>query len=82
MKPFTLEEVEQLDICNHRNCPDEVCLENYYGLLETARAALRVVEAAKGLSYGADWNKGTHAILHGYRQKLLDNLAPFRTEEK
>lgn len=34
-------------------------------------------EAAKGLSFGEDWNNGTHAKLHGYRQKLLDALAKY-----
>lgn len=34
----------------------------------------RFYEAAEGLSFGTDWNNGTHAKLHGYRQKLLDAL--------
>jgi hypothetical protein len=29
-----------------------------------------VVEAAEGLCHGEDWNRGTHAITHGYRAKL------------
>ena len=33
-----------------------------------------LIEAAEGLSYGEDWNNGTQAKLHGYRQKLLDAL--------
>lgn len=48
--------------------------------LSTARTQERakfepLVEAATGLSHGVDWNNGTHAKLHGYRQKLLDALA-------
>lgn len=35
----------------------------------------RLYEAAKGLSHGTDWNNGTHAKLHGYRQNLLDALS-------
>lgn len=31
-------------------------------------------EAARGLSFGTDWNNGTHAKLHGYRDKLLKAL--------
>ena len=27
--------------------------------------------AAKGLAHGTDWNHGTHAIMHGYRARLL-----------
>jgi hypothetical protein len=37
-----------------------------------------LVEAATGLSYGTDWNNGTHAKLHGYRQKLLDALKAYK----
>lgn len=33
-----------------------------------------LIEAAHGLSFGIDWNNGNHAVLHGYRQKLLDAL--------
>lgn len=42
---------------------------------DEARAALRpLAEAARTLSYGTDWNNGTHAKVHGARQKLLDAL--------
>lgn len=34
--------------------------------------------AAYGLSGGTDWNNGTHAKLHGYRQKLLDAIPAAR----
>lgn len=37
-------------------------------------AARPLIEAARGLSFGTDWNGGTQAKLHGYRQKLLDAL--------
>lgn len=30
-----------------------------------------LLKAADGLSHGTDWNKGTHALKHGYRAKLL-----------
>jgi hypothetical protein len=47
--------------------------------LATARAdALEevrpLIEAAHGLSFGVDWNHGTHAEFHGYRRKLLEAL--------
>lgn len=41
--------------------------------LETnIRKLRRVYEAARGLCHGVDWNNGTQAKLHGYRQKLID----------
>jgi hypothetical protein len=39
---------------------------------------MAVFEAAHGLCCGVDWNKGTHAILHGYRKKLIDAVRKFR----
>lgn len=44
------------------------------------KAADALAEAATGLSHGADWNNGTHVKLYGYRQKLLDSLAAYRSE--
>lgn len=41
--------------------------------------AERFYKAAKGLSFGTDWNNGTHAKLHGYRQKLLDVVAAYES---
>jgi len=42
---------------------------------DEAREALRpMLAAASGLSFGTDWNNGTHAKLHGYRQKLIDAI--------
>ena len=41
----------------------------------TLIAAGKVAVEAKGLSFGEDWNNGTHANLHGYRQRLLAALA-------
>jgi hypothetical protein len=32
---------------------------------------LRVYEAARGLCFGTDWNRGTHALTHKYRAKLI-----------
>jgi hypothetical protein len=37
-----------------------------------------VARAAEGLSHGVDWNKGTHAIIHGYRKQLLEALAAIK----
>ncbi len=37
----------------------------------------RLVEAARGLSFGVDWNNGTHA--KEYRPKLIEALQPFIT---
>jgi hypothetical protein len=44
-------------------------------LLEALEGMTR---AADGLSHGVDWNNGTHAKTHGYRQKLLDALPAAR----
>lgn len=41
-------------------------------------AAQEMAKAAEGLSHGADWNNGTHAKMHGYRQKLLDALTAWK----
>lgn len=45
--------------------------------MEAMREALleRVYAAARGLCHGTDWNHGTHAKTHGYRQKLIDAVA-------
>ena len=51
-------------------------------LMDTLSALWRVVRAAEGLCHGTDWNKGTHAITHGYRQKLIDAVVSLREEEK
>jgi hypothetical protein len=50
---------------------------------EASAARLRVateplVAAAEALSHGTDWNNGTHAKLHGYRQKLIDAIPAAR----
>lgn len=42
------------------------------------KALRALTDAAQGLSHGTDWNNGTHAKLHGYRQKLLDALPDAR----
>jgi hypothetical protein len=47
--------------------------------IERLREALRpLLSAAEGLSHGTDWNHGTHAKDHGYRQKLLDAIPAAR----
>jgi hypothetical protein len=53
------------------NCEAAIC--DLASIIDREFAGL--VEAAKGLSCGDDWNNGTHALKHGYRQKLLDALA-------
>lgn len=47
-------------------------LQQHNALLK--RALEPLFNAAHGLSYGVDWNNGTHAKLHGHRQKLLNAL--------
>jgi hypothetical protein len=42
--------------------------------------ALRpITDAAHGLSFGTDWNNGTHAKTHGYRKKLIEAIPAART---
>jgi hypothetical protein len=53
---------------NNRFHDDAGWLDNY--VRDTAAEA--VIEAAIGLCGGIDWNHGTHAITHGYRQKPID----------
>jgi len=43
-------------------------MEEAAGTLEKLQA---VYEAARGLCHGHDWNEGTQAKLHGYRNKLI-----------
>lgn len=38
-------------------------------------AAEKIINAVRGLAFGTDWNKGTHAEI--YRPKLLAELAEF-----
>jgi hypothetical protein len=42
---------------------------------EIALAMLKIIEHVKGLSFGVDWNSGTHAASH--REPLLKSLAEF-----
>lgn len=39
------------------------------------RKYARLLDAARGLCFGEDWNNGTHARLHGYRAKLIAAVA-------
>lgn len=39
-------------------------------------ALIEVARAAHGLSFGVDWNKGTHAEI--YRPKLIEALAELK----
>lgn len=41
---------------------------------EALEALAPLLSAAQGLRNGTDWNKGTFAITHGYRQALLDAI--------
>ena len=43
---------------------------------------IAVARAANGLSMGSDWNHGTHAKEHGYRQQLIDALKAIRATRK
>ena len=53
-------------------------------LLRLARRAgemeafAEVFDAAFGLCCGYDWNHGSHAIMHGYRRKLLEAVNRIR----
>lgn len=38
---------------------------------EVPACFMKLLHAAQGLSHGTDWNSGTHAKLHGCRNKLL-----------
>jgi len=71
-KPYTL--LELIDESIKRNNR----LYNAKGYLEAHEKAQVLVEAVKGLSFGVDWNKGTHAKL--YRPKLLKALAEYEEE--
>lgn len=46
-----------------------------YGHAAELRALADLVEAGRGLALGVDWNNGTMAKEHGYRQRLIDALA-------
>lgn len=55
------------------------------GQLDTADTMEKlnaVYEAARGLCFGEDWNNGTHAKLHGYKQKLREAVAAVQTTEQ
>lgn len=41
-------------------------------LENTIRKLRKVYEAARGLCHGYDWNDGSHAKHHGYRNKLIN----------
>jgi hypothetical protein len=46
----------------------------------THAQVMALVEAARGLSFGEDWNNGTHAKI--YRPKLLKALTPFTQQQE
>jgi hypothetical protein len=55
------------------------CIATLKAEVERLREALKpITEAAYGLSFGADWNNGTHVKMHRYRQKLLDAIPQAR----
>ena len=39
---------------------------------------LAIARAAEGLVLGTDWNKGTQAIIHGYRAKLVKAVKAYQ----
>lgn len=43
---------------------------------------LEVAKAASGLAMGSDWNNGTHAKHHGYRDKLINAISALRATGK
>ncbi len=64
----------------------EVCYPKLDALEHQRDLLLKVRDAAYGLSKGTDWNNGTHAATHGYRQSLLKAIesydAAYPTEGK
>jgi hypothetical protein len=36
---------------------------------------------ASSLTFGTDWNKGTHALLHGHRKGLIDSVKALKEKE-
>jgi hypothetical protein len=36
---------------------------------------------ASALTFGTDWNKGTHALLHGHRKGLIDAVKALEVKE-
>ena len=53
------------------------------GALLAENARLQpIAHAAMGLCAGVDWSKGTHAVTHGYRQKLIDAVAALSQPSK
>jgi hypothetical protein len=37
---------------------------------------------ASALTFGTDWNKGTHALLHGHRKGLIDAVKALKEQPK
>lgn len=78
MTAFTDDDLNRLKH-NHKRCLEleKRCI--ICDLLARLEVSERVCEASDGLSHGVDWNQGTHAIIHGYRKKLLKALEAWRT---
>lgn len=78
-RPYNLGEIVSL----HMEADLEAALikAREEGRAEERERVAPLIEAATGLSHGTDWNNGTHAKLHGYRQKLLDALSVYRQSE-
>lgn len=53
---------------------DDSCL--IVAMRNNIDALIKVAKAAHGLSFGVDWNKGTHAEI--YRPKLIEALAELK----
>lgn len=48
---------------------------------KTNEKLMKVYEAACGLVVGVDWNNGTQALTHNYRQQLIDAVADFQNKD-
>ena len=73
---YELEEANGQFIAAARNAlPTLLRLARRAGEME---AFAEVFDAAFGLCCGYDWNHGSHAIMHGYRRKLLEAVNRIR----
>jgi hypothetical protein len=63
---------ERLAVLSRRKAATGEALRVRAEAAEAELARLQpLIDAAHGLSFGEDWNKGNAAIRHGYRRKLL-----------
>lgn len=82
MKPLTIEELTKLEQSIATSGYDEwptLDPQILLRLIEMAKLARALAEAAEGLSHGVDWNNGTHAKF--YRPLLRKALASWNGGE-